>query len=420
MTLTVKRAGADEYGTWIKMLVVADPGAGKTRTASTWPDVLYANCEGGMMSVADRSPACVDITAPDQVKELVGLLAQPPAVREQMLKIPVQTVVVDTLDEIARMLIKQRLEDERKESFAMADWGWLGDQLRNIVRAFRNLDMNVIINVHVKSQEDSETGRTYFKPAIQGAMSDELAAYVDLALLMVAKPTTTVVNGKNVRSITRYLQTYPDAQHPWVKDRSGKLPMEFAVNFEDDYERIHKAIYANLPGASSVLSSVAEAAPEAPAEAPKRTTGAAKATAKAAPAEPTLDTVEELKGIAEATAPEPTPEPTPEPEPVVGEGAEQPEPAPEPAAAPEPEAEPEPTPEPEAPAPDAEPEPEVTEPVTPEPEAVAEPATPDRAPWQTCEGCGGEVESKDQADLAFIRHKQHLCRKCFTEKKKAK
>ena len=29
----------------------------------------------------------------------------------------------------------------------MADWGWLGDKLRGIVRTFRNLDMNVILNV---------------------------------------------------------------------------------------------------------------------------------------------------------------------------------------------------------------------------------------------------------------------------------
>lgn len=411
MALQVKRAGADEYGMWIKMLVVADPGAGKTRTASTWPDVFYANCEGGLMSVADRQPNYVDITSAGQVKELLDVLNQPDTVRDKMLGVSVKTVVVDTLDEIARMLIQQRLTDEHKESFAMADWGWLGDQLRFIVRSFRNLDMNVIINVHIKSQEDSETGRTYFKPAIQGAMGDELAAYVDLALLAVARPVTKVVDGKNVREIARYLQTYPDAQHPWVKDRSGQLPMEFPINFDDDYERLHNTIYARPAQATEVLASVATPTEE-PVEAPQRTTGAAKATEP----EPTLpDPVEDLRNIAEATAPaaEPEPESAPDPEPT-----------------PDAPAEPEPTPEPEPEVTDpATPEPEVTEPVS-EPEAavdapapevpVEEPEANPAEAWKVCEDCGGEVETKDQADLAFIRHKAHLCRSCFTDRKKKK
>lgn len=410
MALQVKRAGADEYGLWVKMLVVGDPGTGKTRTASTWPDVLYANCEGGLMSVADRHAAHVDIDSAAQVKELLGVLGQSTDVRDKMLGVPVQTVVIDTLDEIARMLIQQRLSDERKESFAMADWGWLGDQLRFIVRTVRNLDMNVIINVHVKSQEDSETGRTYFKPAIQGAMSDELAAYVDLALLAVARPVTTVVDGKNVRSVARYLQTYPDAQHPWVKDRSGQLPMEFPINFDDDYERLHSTIYASRPEASSVLGNVATPKAEPETDAPARTTGPAKE-------ESLPDPVADLRNIAKETAPEPA-------------GAEQPEPAPEPDPEPTP-AEPEPTPESEAPGsepePAAEPEPEVTDSapttnpagettlVKPEPEG-----TSPVEPWKVCEDCGGEVETKDQADLSFIRHKAHLCRSCFSARKTKK
>lgn len=403
MALQVKRAGADEYGTWIKMLIVGDPGTGKTRTASTWPDVLYANCEGGMMSVADRQPATIDIATAAQVKELVTALGQPANVVEKTLGIPVKTVVVDTLDEIARILIKERLESERKESFAMADWGWLGDQLRNIVRAFRNLDMNVILNVHIKSQEDSETGRTYFKPAIQGAMSDELAAYVDLALLAVAKPQVKVVDGKNVRVISRYLQTYPDAQHPWVKDRSGKLPMEFEVNFEDDYARLHAAIYANLPGASTVVGSVASPEPDKAPEAPKRTTGPAKE--ETAP-EPTLEeAAADLQKIAEQTAP--TPEAS----------VEQPEPAPEPVVDPEPTPEPEPVPEPEAPAPTPEPEPTPEPAPEPEPEPETAPEAEAKPEWQTCQSCGGDVENKDQADLAYIRYKEHLCRKCFAARK---
>src|SRR5688500_18456344 len=116
MALIVKRAGAAEYGNFIKELVLGDPGAGKTRTASTWPDVIYANCEGGMMSVADRQPATVDVKSRQEMRELLNALDQPPSVREKILGLPTQTVCVDTFDEYAKILIRERLEAEHKDA----------------------------------------------------------------------------------------------------------------------------------------------------------------------------------------------------------------------------------------------------------------------------------------------------------------
>lgn len=405
MALTVRRAGAAEYGQYVKMLVVADPGAGKTRTASTWPDVLYANCEAGLMSVADRHPAAVDIETAQDVKELLSHLKQPAEVREQMLGVKVGTVVVDTLDEIARILIKERLEAERKDVFAMADWGWLGDQLRGIVRTFRNLDMNVILNVHLKSQEDSETGRTVFKPQIQGAMGDELAAYVDLAVLMVARPNTTVdAQGQTQRSVIRYFQTYPDLQHPWVKDRSGKLPLEFPINFEDDYERMRALIYGNVPAAGETVVRDAPPIVEEPAAPPAPEPAAAAGQ-------------EELPAIPTDAAPEPEPELTSEPVADTGDQSEAP-------ADDETQAEetvPDAGTEPEAPA-EPEPEPAPAEASTPNgstPAAEAPAEAPDAAPDPLkCADCEGPVENQDQADFSFIRHRVHLCRSCMAGRKK--
>lgn len=424
MALTVKRAGADEYGLFIKALVLGPPGAGKTRTASTWPNVLYANCEGGLMSVADRAPAAIDITASGQMKELIDILGQKPNIREKMLGVPAETVVIDTLDEYAKILMSERLRDERKDAFSQPDWGWFGDQLRNTVRALRNLDINVIFNVHIKESSDSETGRTFFKPAIQGSMADELAAYVDLALLLVARPTVRVVNNENVRQVARYFQTYQDAQHTWVKDRSGKLPMEFTVNFDDDFDRLHKLIYGSLPSASTTVGEVAT--PPAVETPPPPSSVERKGAASPSEGQATIPAADPP---APAPAPEASTPPAPEPEVSTPAAADAPAPAaPEPAPA----AEPEPTP---APEPEPSPEPVVTppEPAETVPEdgttseaatstAVEAPAAADHVheDWETCAGCGGTVENKDQADLSFIRYKEHLCRSCFAERKKAK
>lgn len=245
MVLEVQRAGAADYGSAVKMLVVGQPGSGKTRHASCWPDPLILNADAGLMSVADRQTPNIKITDSKQVKEVLNVLQEPDRIQDE-LGVSVKTVIIDTLDEIARMLVRERLKAERKEAMAIQDWGWLGDQLRGIVRAFRNLDLHVIFNVHAKSQEDSESGRTFIKPAIQGAMGDEIAGYVDVAVLMVARPTIKVVKGENVREIVRFMQTYPDPMHDWIKDRSGRLPQEFPINFDDDFERLNKIMFGHV------------------------------------------------------------------------------------------------------------------------------------------------------------------------------
>lgn len=199
------------------------------------------------MSIWDRKIKHAKVKTSHDLTEIMVMATQTPTVREQIVGGPVDTIVIDTIDEIAKILIQERLLETKKETLAMGDWGWLGDQLRGIVRGFRNLDLHVVFTCHLKSTEDSETGRTFFKPAIQGAMGDEIAGYVDLALLLKAQQMNKIRGGESQRVTVRLLQTVPDSNHPWVKDRSGKLPSEFEINFHDDFERINRLIFGMEP-----------------------------------------------------------------------------------------------------------------------------------------------------------------------------
>lgn len=275
-----------EQNPTIKMLVVGEPGSGKTRGAASWPDVLYLNADDGLLSVRDRDVKAVDIATIKDLEEVKRALDQAPKIREQLFGGPVRTVVLDTLDEIARIVIRERLEAEKKTAMAIQDWGYLGDTMRNMVRGFRNLDdMNVIFNVHIKTDTDSETGRVGYKPAIQGAFGDEVAGYVDMALLLKAR---TVNNPKtNVKERRHFLQTFPDAQHPWVKDRSGSLPMEFPVNFDDDFDRLCVAVFGASPDdIAARVADVAALSAELKADKAKQVADAAKAAAAAPKAAP--------------------------------------------------------------------------------------------------------------------------------------
>lgn len=145
--MRVMRTGNKEYGRYIKVLLCGDPGAGKTLLSSTFPDPLYASAEGGMMSVAGRGLPYVEIRSSEELLQLKNVLDQEKPVREQMLAqamgsdqpIPVQTIVIDTIDQISRILQDERKTANKKDALAIADWGWLGDQMRAIISGFRNL-----------------------------------------------------------------------------------------------------------------------------------------------------------------------------------------------------------------------------------------------------------------------------------------
>ncbi len=359
MSITIRTTGAKDYGRWIKALIVGPPGAGKTIMSSTFPDALFASAEGGLMSIADRRQKYVEIKTSDELLQLKYAIDQEPAVRQDLLGFPVETVVVDTIDEIQRILIRERLDSQKKESMSLPDWGWLGEQMQAIIRGFRNLPMHVVFTCHSKEVTDQESGRLYFKPGLQGAIGDQIPAYVDLAVLLRAQMTTIIEDGEAKKKMVRVLQTFPDAQHDWIKDRSGKLPHEVPIDFESDFKRLHAAIFSDIEELPVSSPEVAvEEPPIVPSEPPQVT-----APAPPAETEPTI-VAEPKEQVAEPVAP-------------------------------------------------AIPQEAVVQPGLP----IEKAAPAVKAP--VCEECQTEI-TQDQADLSRIRHRAILCRPHFKERSEKK
>jgi AAA domain len=263
--INVREHFAQQVGQTMKLLVAGPPGAGKTRMASTFPNVVYADAEGRLLSVRDRNVRAVPISSVKELEDMRGALDQRPDIRSKTFGGPVDTVVIDTVDHVARILIEDRKRTEKREVFTMQDWGVHGDRLRDLLRGFRDLtDLNVVMNVHVKSDKDEETGRVEYMPRIQGAVGGEVAEYVDECFLLVRRTGTDPLTGERIP--LRFLQTYADSQYPWLKDHSGTLPLEFPVDFNTDYERLAKAIFGAVPAAATSPTRAEESVAWTPSE----------------------------------------------------------------------------------------------------------------------------------------------------------
>lgn len=378
MAIQIKRTGSEDYGQTTKVLICGDPGAGKTLISSTWPNVLYASAEGGLMSVADRNIPYVEIKKSEDLLRLKNMLEQPADVREEMLGFPVETVVIDTIDEIQKILMRERMESQKRDAMQMQDWGWLNEQMQAIVRGFRNLDMHVVFTCHLKETVDSESGRVTYRPAMAGAIGDSIPSYVDLALRLGVSRVNKMVDDVLTPVQVRTLFSTPDQNHTWIKDRSGKLPAELDVDFETDYERIAEAIFGNVNIQETESFSVADEdlTPVVPS-APISTT----------PPTPPEKKVAKKTPAKTASGPSVLPSETPK-APKVTPGT---------------------------------PEAESAGPVKPRnqlPDGVkANPKGHGTALF--CVECGDEVESEDRADLSRIRFRKILDNKCFEAQKKS-
>jgi hypothetical protein len=312
MSLTIKRTGASDYGRFIKALIFGEPGSGKTLISSTFPNPLYASAEGGLMSIADRDIPYVEIHSMEDMLGIKNTVSQEPKVREEILGFPVDTIVIDTLDEVQQIMMADRLRSQRSKSFEQKDWGWLLDQMRAMVRGFRNLPIHVVFTCHLKEVSD-DTQRVWNKPALQGSIADGIAGYVDLSLLLQSNLVNETVNGKLQRVEKRTLLTAPSPKFPFLKDRSGKLPTEMDVNFSDDFDRIYDLIFAHVDlkeGAEYEVSTPGEkpeeVVEEAPEDKPVVVDGVEKvADTKPVAVKPAESPVKEAPKLEEPTAKQP-------------------------------------------------------------------------------------------------------------------
>jgi phage nucleotide-binding protein len=226
--LTEKNLGGLEVTTvsespeFINLLVYGNPGVGKTvlaGSADAVPElrpVLILDVEGGTFSIRERYPD-VDVirvqTWPDMQKVYDALYKG---------EHDYQTVVLDSLTEIQKFSmyrimasVLQEHPDRDPEVPSIREWGKNIEQIRRLVRAFRDLPMNVVFTALAATDKDNKTGLVTTRPSLSGKLAMEVGGFVDILLYMYIK---------RVDDANQRLLLSAGTEGQIAKDRSDNLP----------------------------------------------------------------------------------------------------------------------------------------------------------------------------------------------------
>jgi hypothetical protein len=211
---------------YINALFYSEPGDGKTTLAASAQDhkamkhVLFANIEGGMISIAWRQDIhSIDINSIDDLYDLFWMFSNgDPKVRN------VHTLVIDNVSELQRVNLDQIVADEIEKSerdkgergkkredpdeIYQEDYGRSTNQLERVFRWFKNWPINVIFTAHAKyvypkvgrNVDTTDLEPTVVLPKLTQMLCKTLMGLVDFVWFLEYDPEEDV----------RYLITQPN------------------------------------------------------------------------------------------------------------------------------------------------------------------------------------------------------------------
>lgn len=203
-SLNIVPANAQTQNPYVNALIYGVSGIGKTVLAATAPDVLIISAEDGLLSIAHKEVATTSIRSLEELTNTYDYLANESH--------DFRSVNIDSISEVAQVLLVEfaaKERDKRKAYMKMAD------EILSLVRKFRALPMNLILNAKQARIVDEFSGKTSYGPKFPGrVLENEMAYQLDEVIAMRFHK----FEGKEFR----VLQTSPDIQYE-AKDRSGKL-----------------------------------------------------------------------------------------------------------------------------------------------------------------------------------------------------
>lgn len=210
-----------DTATNVTMIIYGDSGVGKTRLCGSVSEVsammpaIVLDIEGGMLSLKQKYPD-LSVIRIDNFKKLQraydGLFTG---------KHPFKTVIIDSITETQKFGMYDIMEravkkdsDRDPDLPGIGEWGKSSEQMRRLIRAFRDLPMNTIFTA-LRQDSKNKFGHTTTQPDLPGKLAGQVPALVDEVLYMYVKAVAgsykRLLLGQRTEEIV-------------AKDRSDNLP----------------------------------------------------------------------------------------------------------------------------------------------------------------------------------------------------
>ena len=202
MSIQLKSTG-DIHAKGLKVLVYGQAGSGKTTLTKTLPKPVVLSAEDGLLSLKDDNIPFIEIKSIGDLHEAYSWLSESDEF---------ESVVLDSISEIAEVVLAH---EKKVNKDGRAAYGEMDVQLSEIIRAFRDLNMHVLMTAKLEKQQD-EMGRMLYFPSLPGNKTAQKLPYFfdEVLALRIEKDE----EGKTQRALMC------DSDGLWLaKDRSGKL-----------------------------------------------------------------------------------------------------------------------------------------------------------------------------------------------------
>lgn len=164
----------------IKIAAFGEPGAGKTTFAGTFPKLLLLDVDAGALPLYGKPVHRIKVEHTDVLTEVYEMLLENPGMYE--------SVAIDTVSELQMLHLAELSQTSYdKDSKGtrdpylvdIDDYGRNTQWLRRMVRAYRNLDMNVCMITHeVEIQDADKVIRK--RPALTPKFAGNFLGYFDI------------------------------------------------------------------------------------------------------------------------------------------------------------------------------------------------------------------------------------------------
>jgi hypothetical protein len=167
----------------VSVCVYGPTGVGKTHFAGTFPDPFFIDTDRGLRTLKGKHfPFYAVKKGTKAYKQILAILGDLAERNPPFDTIPVRTIVIDSLTELATYLLAESMrypDDARKEPRNIEDekpewddYSKLASRLDTIVNRCRDLNLNFVATAGRKIDKDEFTGEFLGLPNITGGFRD--------------------------------------------------------------------------------------------------------------------------------------------------------------------------------------------------------------------------------------------------------